>query len=125
MGWETYGEDEVEAHLQDAAQQAHAAPHHLEKILAHEPLAAAEIHALGSEHEAVPVELAAPLERPLVQRHHYQVVQQALSVLALAKTLQKYVDHGAWRRPRLIERGDDHGLVPRRGPTEHGLQGHV
>lgn len=45
LGIPTYSEDEVVAELQDASQQAHASPHHFEKIAAHESFAPTEIHA--------------------------------------------------------------------------------
>lgn len=109
----TYGEEVVEAELQDALLQRELGPDELEVSLGEEAVGAADVGRLDLEEVAVRMHGAAVVEGGGVDGDDEGVVEQVGDALAAAEALAEQLQQRPGPRPRLVHRRDDHRPVLR------------
>lgn len=85
--WETYREDEVVTPFENFQEKLSPSPHHLNEILRHVKLLAAEINAVGYQSETIQTKEPAPIVRRLIHGDEEEVIYQRPSTFSEPETI--------------------------------------
>lgn len=112
----TYREYEVVSPFEDFQEKLSPSPHHLDEILRHVKLLAAEIYAVRYQPEAVQTKELAPVVRRLIDGDEKEMIYQRPRAFSEPETIKKHVQHSRNRcgfliGVRLVYDGDYHSLV--------------